>query len=136
MPEDAFRPMRESLGRDFRKLVALPPGSRAQFSREKFPTLATFGDVSDPTSVRLLEPDEMGSVFGPGYRLARAEIEMVHAGLWPFNSYGITGSPLTREMERRLPTILARVRQLDQRLQVQGMGIPFRVRSGHLSAGI
>ena len=36
---------------------------------EKYPMMVMFEDISDPTSVRLVEPDDLASAFGEGVRL-------------------------------------------------------------------
>lgn len=43
--------------------------SRLYQRDEYFPLLATFGDPSDPASVRKVDPDHLDATFGPGYSL-------------------------------------------------------------------
>jgi hypothetical protein len=91
------------------------------------PTLVTFSDLSDPKTARVVyatgaivrdqilsngrQPrivgqgvlfDELGNVFGPGYRFRRATIQMVSAGAWPLNIFGLSGEPITHAIEGRV----------------------------------
>ncbi|MFO0990711.1 MAG: hypothetical protein U1E67_02120 [Hyphomicrobiales bacterium] len=54
-----------------------PPaqGSR-DVAPEMLPTLVTFRDPADPISVKLVEPDQLESAFGPEVRIANATIEI------------------------------------------------------------
>jgi hypothetical protein len=55
------------------------------------PTLVTFSDVNDPKTVRVVQPEKFETVFGPGYHLKRAWIEM-------------TDDPVTRTIAEYLPS--------------------------------
>ena len=44
------------------------------------PTLVTFADPLDPSTVRVVQPGEFEAVFGPGFRFRRATLEMVPTG--------------------------------------------------------
>lgn len=37
--------------------------------RDRYPMLVTFEDVSDPASVKLVDPDNLAAIFGDGIRL-------------------------------------------------------------------
>ncbi len=57
-----------------------------------------------------LKIDDIAKTFGDGYAFKRAWVEMVPAGIWPlsalglpFNFLGLTGTPVTRGIEKRLP---------------------------------
>ena len=39
--------------------------------RNKYPDFMTFDDVSDPTSVKRVDPDNLAATFGPGTNLKR-----------------------------------------------------------------
>jgi len=69
------------------------------------PTLVTFGNVTDPNTVRVLDPGEIEAVFGSGFRLNRVTLEMVPVGLWPLDFGGPLGEPVTRGIEKKLPWI-------------------------------
>lgn len=56
------------------------------------PPLATFADVNNPKTARLVRPDDFPAVFGPGYRFKRAWIEL-------------TTQPVTRNISQRLPWV-------------------------------
>jgi hypothetical protein len=75
------------------------------------PTLVTFGDVADPNTVRVLDPGDIEAVFGSGFRLNRATIEMVPVGLWPLDFGGPLGQSVTRGIEKKLPWIAQRTSQ-------------------------
>jgi hypothetical protein len=46
------------------------------------PTLVTFGNVDDPTSAKVLDPDNLSVVFGDGYLLRRVTIELIPMSWW------------------------------------------------------
>ena len=71
------------------------------------PTLVTFAAPFDPSTVRVVRPDEFGEVFGPGFRFRRATLEMVPAGWWPASALGLSGVPFTHGViEQRLPWLI------------------------------
>ena len=57
---------------------------------DRLPTAVTFTDLADPTTVKLVNPTDLAATFGPGYRIAKATIE-------------VTDEPLTRGIEKKLP---------------------------------
>jgi hypothetical protein len=67
------------------------------------PLLVRFRDISDPKTVEKVDPANLAASFGAGVKLTRATIETVPSGYWPFNLFGIGGSPVTRGIEARLP---------------------------------
>ena len=67
------------------------------------PLLVRFRDLNDPKTVERVDPLDIGKSFGAGARLVSATLEIVPAGIWPFSSYGITGEPVTRGIEDKLP---------------------------------
>lgn len=69
------------------------------------PTLVSFSDLSDPASARVVPPSDAGfaAAFGPGFRLAGVTLEMVPVGVWPFNLVGLSGTPVTRGIEGKVP---------------------------------
>ena len=42
----------------------------------QYPLLVTFGDIADPASVRLVDPDDLAASFGPGVRLKAVTLEV------------------------------------------------------------
>ena len=44
--------------------------------RSAYPMLVTFGDVDDPTSVALVDPDELAASFGDGVTLRRITVQI------------------------------------------------------------
>lgn len=95
--------------------AALAPGQQRHWTEESslrgkgdlppdyIPTLVTFTDLNDPKTARVVPPQEFESAFGPGVRFKRAWIETVSVGIWPLNLLGITGEPITRGIEQKLP---------------------------------
>ncbi len=53
------------------------------------PMLVTFSDVNDPTTVELVDPDDLTATFGEGFRLKRITVR-------------ITEDPVTTRIEERL----------------------------------
>ena len=62
----------------------------SQVSPENYPMLVTFEGESDPTSVALVDPDDLAATFGEGVSLRRITLEL-------------TDDPVTRGIEGRLP---------------------------------
>ena len=58
-------------------------------TRSAYPMLVTFGDLSDPTSVERVDPDDLAASFGEGYALHRMTVQM-------------TDDPATTGIEERL----------------------------------
>lgn len=120
----------EAYKTDTRVTAAMGPRELTEFN---IPTLVTFGDIRDPKTARViyawgrkiemspsgavphdrgpeLKIDDIATVFGGGYSFKRAWVEVVPAGYWPFselglpfNFLGLTGTPVTRGIEKRLP---------------------------------
>ena len=65
-----------------------PPVGHLQ-ERSAYPMLVTFGDLSDPTSVEEIDPDDLAATFGEGVRLRRMTVQM-------------TDDPVTSGIEQRL----------------------------------
>ena len=63
----------------------------AALPRKFWPTFVTFTDITDPKTVRRVDPDDLAATFGLGYRLRSVTLE-------------ITDEPVTRgEVEKVLP---------------------------------
>ncbi len=72
------------------------------------PAFASFTDLADPKTARVVSPEEFPKVFGPGVFLKRMHVEMVSAGFRPFGLLGsmfaIGGEPITRGViDAKLP---------------------------------
>ncbi len=63
------------------------PGGSEEHSA--YPMLVTFGDLSDPTSVARVDPDDLAATFGEGVSLRRITVQ-------------ITDDPVTTGIEERL----------------------------------
>lgn len=80
---------------------------KVELPLKSLPMLVRFRDLNDPKSVEKVDPFNLATGFGGSTRLTGASIEIVPAGFWPFNSYGITGQPITTGIENRLKWLRA-----------------------------
>jgi hypothetical protein len=87
--EDGFRQIRQLSGKRELPLTSLP-------------MLVRFRDLNDPMTVEQVDPRDIAKSFGVGTNLVRASLEIVPAGVWPFNRIGITGEPVATGIEERL----------------------------------
>lgn len=46
--------------------------------RDRVPLLVTFDDITDPTTVRRVDPAKLGAVFGPGVSLGKVSLEITN----------------------------------------------------------
>jgi hypothetical protein len=67
------------------------------------PVLATFTDITDPATMRVVKPDDLEAAFGKGFRLRGVTAEAVPNGFWPLDFGGVLGEPVTRGIEAKLP---------------------------------
>jgi hypothetical protein len=67
------------------------------------PVLATFGDLADPATMRVVAPDDLEARLGGGFRLHGVTAEVVPNGFWPIDFGGVLGEPVTRGIEAKLP---------------------------------
>lgn len=67
-----------------------PPKAHLR-ERSAYPMLVTFGDIADPTSVMVVDPDELNVTFGDDVSLKRITVE-------------ITSDPVTKKIEKTLST--------------------------------
>ena len=65
------------------------PHERGRKDSSAYPMLVTFGDVADPASVALVDPDNLAASFGEGYALKRISVML-------------TDDPVTEGIEERL----------------------------------
>ncbi|WP_332684970.1 hypothetical protein [Bosea sp. (in: a-proteobacteria)] len=77
-------------------------------------TLASFASLEEPASGRVVQPTPAGfeTVLGAGYQLERITLEMVPAGIWPFNITGLSGTPVSKGIEQRIPLLISHRKQL------------------------
>lgn len=64
--------------------------------------LVRFRDINDPNTVEQVIPNGLAASFGEGVKLTKATIEIVSSGLWPFSAFGLSGTPTTTGIEKRL----------------------------------
>jgi hypothetical protein len=67
------------------------------------PVLASFADVADPETMRVVKPDDLEATYGKGFRLRGVTAEAVPNGFWPLDFGGWLGEPVTRGIETKLP---------------------------------
>jgi hypothetical protein len=67
------------------------------------PVLATFTDINDPATMRVVKPDDFEAAYGRGFRLRGVVAEAVPNGFWPLDFGGVLGEPVTRGIEAKLP---------------------------------
>lgn len=99
------------------------------------PTLVTFRDLNDPNSAEVVSVDSFARAFGPGYAFRSATIEYFPAGWWPANQYGLSGIPLTHEIEARIPEILRQVCERDKQRRLSYPTGPYDASMGHFMRG-
>lgn len=87
--EEGFNRLRQLSGKRELPLTSLP-------------LLVRFRDLNDPMTVEKVDPFDIASSFGIGTRLVRATLEIAPTGLWPLNSFGITGEPITTGIDKKL----------------------------------
>jgi hypothetical protein len=75
---------------------------KADVPASLIPFLVRFRDEKDPKTVEAVDRSNLAASFGPGVALKRVWIEAVSGGVFPFNMMGITGTPVTTGIEKRL----------------------------------
>lgn len=104
------------------------------------PLLVRFRDLNDPRTVEKVDPLDISHSFGPSVRLVRATLEIVPVGIWPLNSFGITGEPVTNYVVTKLNWLPNYYdRRLDgQRFGAASSSLPLanELSSGAFSAGL
>lgn len=89
---------------ELRGVVELRPRGVVELRPPLIPTLVTFADPLDPSTVEIVRLEEFERVFGPGFRFRRATLEVVPTGWWPASVLGLSGVPFTKGViEQRLP---------------------------------
>lgn len=114
LPELAFASFWKNKGHEANQgdpsseVSKLPLGTKVQLHGSLIPTLVTFLDPRDPSTARVVPPDNFTQTFGEGVRLRDAILEIVSPGIWPLTLVGLTGEPITRGIETRLPFLVTR----------------------------
>ncbi len=113
------------------ELSLLPVGTKAELVGSQIPTLVTFVDLNDPKSAQVVPPYELSKVFGSGVQFRNAAIEMVPAGSWPLTLFGITGEQVTRGIEKKIPTVVLKLREQARTMQVHDVRVPYVAQLGN-----
>lgn len=89
-------------------------GGAHPLNSNKILTLVTIADANDPKSVRVLQPSSLDfkTAFGDGYAFQGITLEMVPAGKPPFNSLGLSGTPITTGIEAQVPFLVTHRQEL------------------------
>lgn len=77
------------------------------------PLLVRFRDLNDPMTAETVNPFDISKNFGTDARLVRATLEIVPTGVWPLNSLGVTGEPITMGIQKRLPWLMRITSNID-----------------------
>jgi hypothetical protein len=75
---------------------------KADVPASLIPFLVRFRDEKVPKTVEAVDRSNLAASFGPGVRMKRVWIEAVSGGVFPFNMLGITGTPVTTGIDKRL----------------------------------
>ena len=71
------------------------------------PVLLTFSDPRDPSTARVVPPDDPEVALGKGFHFHAVSIEVVPNGLWPLDFGGALVEPVSRGIEAKLPWLNA-----------------------------
>ncbi|UPJ53770.1 hypothetical protein IVB30_22140 [Bradyrhizobium sp. 200] len=122
----------------FKKLRQL--SGKRDLPLDNLPMLVRFRDINDPKTVERVSPLNIGERFGPNAKLVRATLEIAPVGIWPLNSFGITGEPVTNYVKTKLNWLPNYYdRRLDgQRFGMASSSLPLanELSSGAFSAGL
>lgn len=103
---DAYDPRKHPLPAD--QVTRAPRDRPVALGNEAYPLLVTFDDITDPTTVRRVDPYDLASVFGPGYALKAITLEItdekVTAGRVESALRRKPGDGALDEIWRQLPT--------------------------------
>lgn len=78
-------------------------GAKASIPSDRLPLLVYFRDIKDPTSARLVDPNDLKATIGDEAKLVHASVETVSMGPWPLYLFLPTGVPVSTGIEKRIP---------------------------------
>jgi hypothetical protein len=87
------------------------------------PVLVTFGSLDDPASARTVQPDDLVTAFGKGFRLRSVLAEAVPNGFWPLDFGGVLGEPVTRSIGQKLKWLNAVPTSAETAIRAAGLPI-------------
>jgi hypothetical protein len=117
------------------QLAFLPIGTMKDVRGDLVPTLITLADLGDPKSATVVKPGALAETFGAGFQLKNVTLEYVTPGQWPLSIFGISGEPLTHEIESRLPKLFETFRNQPPRYLIEKIGDPFILLRSQLKVG-
>jgi len=82
-------------------------GQRVRLLDGEIPVMVTFGDLNDPRTVRVVNPEELAATFGPGVSLISVYVEL-------------TRRSVTRGIHRKLPWLTGGVTALSRKYGSSG----------------
>lgn len=88
----------------------------------QYPMLVTFGDVADPDSVKLVDPEDLAARFGPGVRLKAVTLEITEVAVTEGRVEGSWGGCQTF---RSRPLFASSIRWASVCLRCSGKAISF-----------
>jgi hypothetical protein len=87
----------------FRDVKTFAGAPALPIPEQQQPVFVTFADAADPKSARRVNPNDLESVFGKGYRLRGLSLDVIANGFWPIDFGGALGEPVSRTIEQKLP---------------------------------
>jgi hypothetical protein len=96
------------------------------------PTLITLANPNDAKSAKVVGPYALEDAFGAGFQVRNVTLEYVTPGSWPLSMFGMSGEPLTHEIEARLPKIFEAFRSQPQPTYFEKIGDPSILRRQQL----
>lgn len=120
----AMRAINAATGKrvQFRELKSL--NASAPVADDMMPVLLGFADINDPSSARVVKPDEFGRVFGAQTKLRSMTVASLPPGLWPIDFGGAFGDPVTRGIEGNLPWWNRAEASAAQAVKAAGLTLP------------
>lgn len=88
-------------------------GKSGPMPRDHYPLFVTFDDMSDPASVRKVDPDDLAATFGEGYRTASLMLEITDEPVTNGRVEAVLGSLNDKQiLERIWPSLSSDIRSL------------------------
>ena len=98
----AMRAINAATGKrvQFRELKSIE--ASAAVADDMMPVMLAFADINDPSSARVIKPDQFSAVFGAQTKLQSVTVATLPPGWWPIDFGGSLGEPVTRSIDGRL----------------------------------
>lgn len=122
-------------GDHYCELALLPIGTMREVRGDLIPTLITLPNPDDAKSAKVVGPYALEDAFGAGFQVRNVTLEYVTPGQWPLSIFGISGEPLTHEIESRLPKVFETFRSQSPGYFIEKIGDPFLLRRSQMKLG-